>query len=447
MRISVASVGLVVGLGLLAACQRIQEPTPTITQDQWRRIQDNVLEESELPTLSHPVNAVFGSHFELIGWDMADEEARAGEEVRITYYWRVLEPTPTQRWRIFVHLDSSMRQNLDHEAVMNAYPTTYWNAGEIIRDEVVATLNDRMADGEVKMYIGFFNEDDRLLVGRAGEGAVQDDGRLYIGSFTASSNPYEIRRWTGAFTLDGQLDESAWDRGEQTSMWGDANSGEAQALESWGKLLWDDQYLYVAMHSEDPDIWSTITARDGELWNEEVMELYVDGNSNGRDYLEFQINPLNTIFDAQFTDIRQPEWPIAAQFTLEGMESMVSIDGTVNERGDRDRSWTVEMRIPLASLPSLPNVPPQPQDLVRVNFYRYDRSGSENEASYFAWSPVGGGSWHQPDKFGEATFVGGPRSRPPRTARPNLAEGSGAVAPGLPSAPAPAEGSGSIVPN
>lgn len=400
-------------------CQRIQEPVPTPTQDQWRRVNENLL--TEVPTVQHPIDAVFGERFRLIGWDMEPAQIEAGDEFAITFYWEVLQPTD-DRWQIFVHLDSSMRQNIDHEAIDNGYPTVYWQQGQIIRDRVEATLNERTQDGEVRVLLGFYRDEERLPVSRAGEGQTQEDGRLLIGSFTASSDPYEIRRFTGGFTLDGRLDEPAWRRAEQTSLWGQANSGDEMPLESWGKVMWDNDYLYVAMYAEDPDIFAAMTARDSELWEEEVLEFYWDGAANGRNYLEFQVNPLGTIFDARFPQHTGRDWPQAAQFQLEGIEIMVHVDGTLDDRTDEDRAWTSEMRIPLTSLPTMPNLPPENGDRVRMNFYRYERSGADDARSYFAWSPVVDGSFHQPDRFGTAVFRG--QARPSRRARPD-AEGSG----------------------
>jgi hypothetical protein len=424
---------------VLVGCQRIQEPIPTLTQDQWRRVNENIL--TEAPDVAHPIDAVFGEKFRLIGWEMEPESIEAGDEFTIVFYWEVLQTT-TDRWHIFVHMDSGMRQNLDHEAMANAYPTVYWEQGQIIRDEVSATLNERTQDGDVRLYMGFYRGDDRLPVSRAGEGRLEEDGRLYIGQFSASSDPYEIRRFTGEFTADGQLDEVAWRRAEQTTDWGQANSGEEMPLESWAKVMWDSEYLYVAMHAEDPDIFATMVGRDEELWNEEVLEFYWDGARSGRDYLEFQVNPLGTVFDANFPQHTNRDWPVSAQWNLEGLEIAVAVDGTLDNREDEDRSWTAEMRIPLTSLPSMPSIPPENGDRVRLNFYRYDRSGSDNATTYYGWSPVVSGSFHQPERFGEAVFRGHARSgRRPTVDRAAMraepTEASGSVVP----TPAPAEGS------
>ena len=112
----------------LGSCQRRGEPTIIPTQDQWRRIQENVL--TEAPETMHPVGAVFDDHFELVGWDIEPAEPEVGEEVTFTFWWKTRRALD-ERWRIFVHLDAGgQRQNVDHEAVNDLYPTTRWATGD-----------------------------------------------------------------------------------------------------------------------------------------------------------------------------------------------------------------------------------------------------------------------------------------------------------------------------
>ena len=184
-------------------------------------------------------------------------------------------------------------------------------------------------------------------------------------------------------------------------------------------MLWDDDNLYVGIFSRDTDIWASLTERDDTLWEEEVVELYLDPQRTGSDYLELQFNPLGAVFDALFPSPRNRVWEQAAQHTVEGMEVAVHVNGSVDNRDDRDRSWSVEVRIPLTSLPGLANTPPRNGDQIRANFYRYDRNGATPEAPdsgttvTAAWSPVGGGTFHNPERFGLATFRGNPRRTTP----------------------------------
>jgi len=157
------------------------------------------------------------------------------------------------------------------------------------------------------------------------------------------------------------------------------------------------------------DIWATFDQRDQHLWNEEVFEIFLDPRNNGQNYIELQINPLGTVFDAQFVQANNRDLETAVRHTISGLETAVHVNGTIDNRSDRDRSWSAEVRIPFSSLEGLENIPPENGDTMRVNFYRYDRSGQE--VTTVSWTPVGQGTFHNPARFGEITFRGTPQER------------------------------------
>jgi hypothetical protein len=409
---------------LLTACQKREEPVPLPTQDQWRRMQENVT--TTPPEGLPPVGAIFGDDegpaFELVGWTVDPETVEVGESMTIDFYWRVLAER-SERWTVFVHLDNAgQRQNLDHEAMGGTLPTSAWKVGQIIRDSVTADLVNTMPPGDVEIWMGFWNSntDARMSIVDAGTGSIDDTGRLLAGRFPAQWNAptLEIRRATAPINIDGRGTDRPWTRAQRTPAWTDTVAGESvEGGDAWAKLLWDDEYLYVLMHARDPDIWGTITERDGNLWEEEVLEFYVDAAMNGRDYLELQINPLGTVFDAVFRQPTGRDLPRARAQNLDGLESAVHVSGTTDDRDDVDRTWTAELAIPLASLPSIGELPPTEGREIRVNFYRYNRPDGDERPITSGWSVVGPGSFHNPPRFGIATFRGdsgaGATGRPP----------------------------------
>lgn len=389
-------------LALALACQRIEEPTPTPTTDQWRRVQENLLDAP--PDLQHPIGAVFADAIRLHGWDVEPDAVEVGGELRIRLYWEALKPLD-ERWFIFVHLDSNTRQNVDHEAIGNVYPTIYWEPGKVVRDEVTVTLSNDVTSDEVRVLVGFFRDDVRMPVTDPGAGTLDADGRLDVGAFSArwSAPEYVVRRAQSPIEIDGRPTDRAWSRAGRTSAWVHPNTGaDLGDLNTWAKILWDDDAIYVLMNARDSDVWATITDRDGDLWTEEVLEFYLDPSGEGRGYLELQINPLGTIFDAVFEDFRDRDLPSARAIDLAGLESAVYVSGTTDDRSDRDRSWTAELRIPLSSVPGL-TLPITEQTTALANFYRYDRPEG-GEVATAAWSPVGGGSFHNPPRFGVLSF-------------------------------------------
>ncbi len=177
------------------------------------------------------------------------------------------------------------------------------------------------------------------------------------------------------------------------------------------KLLWDDRYLYIAFECADTDIWATKTQRDDFLWEEEVVEAFIDPDGDGRNYYEFQVNPLGTEIDLLIPDavegVKDAKGNI--RWDCKGWLSAVKVRGTVNKRDDTDESWTVEMAIPLSELISHPSsLIPHPDISWRLNLYRIDRpKGLETDPLLLAWSKTL--RWfHEPDRFGRVVFGGNP---------------------------------------
>lgn len=54
-------------------------------------------------------------------------------------------------------------------------------------------------------------------------------------------------------------------------------------------MLWNDEYLYFAAMMEDPDVLATVTERDGPIYDDNDFEIFMDINSDGRWYYEFEI--------------------------------------------------------------------------------------------------------------------------------------------------------------
>ena len=398
-------------LTLLAACQQPGEPVPELTQEQWRRVRLSIIDE--VPEGVRPVGATFDGRFELVGWLVEPAQVEVGGEVELVFYWRVLEES-RERWEIFVHLEQgSARQTLDHDAVGGNYPTPYWSAGQLIEDRVRATLGSSFTSGRIDVLAGFFRGESRLPITDVGSASADDAGRLQVGSFDAQWTPaeYEVQWREGDIRLDGRLIDRAWARAAQTTRWVHPTTGEPiDGHDTWARALWDDEYLYIGMRARDTDVWATLTTRDADLWDEEVLEVYIDGGGRGRNYLEIQVNPNNAVFDALFPRASGRDHTVAREHTIEGMETAVHVQGTLNDRTDRDVYWSVEMRIPWASIPGV-RPPPGNDTSLRVNFYRYDRPARGGVITS-AWSPVGGGTFHRPDRFGRFVLRGRPEIAP-----------------------------------
>ena len=107
---------------------------------------------------------------------------------------------------------------------------------------------------------------------------------------------YTVGRTSVPIVLDGKLDDPVWTQAEERVM-SDAYTGGETPLKSTFRMLWDDSFLYVGVYFEDNDAWATYTEEDEPLWEEEVLELFIDADCDGSTYYEHEINPLNVKVD------------------------------------------------------------------------------------------------------------------------------------------------------
>jgi hypothetical protein len=173
------------------------------------------------------------------------------------------------------------------------------------------------------------------------------------------------------------------------------------------RALWDASALVVRFDATDDAPWHRCTARDDRLWEEEVVELFVDPAGTGRDYAEVEISPANVLCDLR---VRTP-WPELSsdrEWDWHGLTSRVV--------SRPDGCWTAVAVLPWIGLPSLSaaaatRVPPRPGDRWRFNVFRIKRpcgpADPERDAVYAAWSVPGGPSFHVPEAFRDLVFVEG----------------------------------------
>jgi len=200
--------------------------------------------------------------------------------------------------------------------------------------------------------------------------------------------------------IDGRLDDPSW-RGAPPISLVLADTGAAPRQPTTARLLWDDDYLYVAFHCTDSDIWAVTTERDRDIYNQEVVEIFVDEDCDDYGYIEIEVNPLNAVLDLFMLwrdDRRRGLW----DWNSEGLRTAVWVDGDPTRRGTPDRAWSVEMAILMADFMMAPHLPPRPGDIWHANLYRIDRATWGDE--YSAWSPPGRINYHTPQRFGRLIF-------------------------------------------
>ncbi|MBH23545.1 MAG: hypothetical protein CMH57_03580 [Myxococcales bacterium] len=429
-RVVVASL-LVVGALALAGCQEVKEPTTTLTQAQWEEVKQQIL-EAPPEKVRFSSGAQFGGAIELIGLDVQPEKPKPGQEITLTWYWRCLEETPVN-WQIFVHFDNNgpppMRQGMDHHPVRDLYQTTRWKKGQIIKDVQKVRVRNDYPGGAAEFWVGLWNPANGKRMEVSNQDKVKHDGqgRVLVGKVQMDAPPSKkataskksrpkvyMARQIGAdspITIDGKLDDAAWKKAARTGRFGGTGGGAGPPGNNWAKLLYDEQNLYIGLYGDDDDVWGDLTERDSDTWTQEVFEIFIDPDGDQKDYIELQITPRNTVFDARFPvklgkgSGSREEQINAARAWNSSMETAVDIDGTLNNPDDKDISWSVEAKIPFSDIPG---GAPKPGSSWKINLYRFDaprKDGKPQRQVAWSWTPAYG-FFHNIEHFGTLRFMG-----------------------------------------
>jgi hypothetical protein len=283
-----------------------------------------------------------------------------------------------------------MLVNADHAFAGGAAPLGSWPVGKVVED--VHTVQMPATPGRV--VLGFWQGDSRLPVDDAK--AHAGDNRVLgpqLGAAAPSLPEYSARRTARAPVIDGELNDAVWKDAAPVVLRGSFD-GRQPSLRTEARLAYDDQHLYVAFDAEDPDVWGTLRKRDDPIYEQEVVEIFLDANADGRTYNEMQVSPHNVNFDAYFPARRQ------------GMDlswDSVKVRGTVDNPADRDEGWRVELKIPFARLAEVPNLPPKKGERWRFNLYRLEHMGRQQVEGQ-SFSPLFVGDFHALPRFGWLVF-------------------------------------------
>lgn len=335
---------------------------------------------------------------------------RRGEKVQFVHYFsRVgeLDEAEVGDWKIFVHaspLQTPKKNvfNADHHPVEGLLPLKKWPKGKVIEDVHQVTIPE-FSPESLSLWIGFFQLNKRMAV--VGTRGQDGQNRLAAGqiSVEGSVHPlptYQIHRRRGAIVLDGKLDDEGWKGVASTGNFGRSLDGKTPHSRTEAWMTWDDEAIYVAFDMDDRDIWGTYRHRDDAIYNEEVVEVFLDANGDGKTYHELELSPHRVVFDAYFPTRRRgmdKSWDSQ-------MESGVSIRGTLDDGSDRDHGWTVELKIPVKNLVDLPRWPPESGDKWRFNLYRLDWHSGRKKNEGQAFSPLFMGDFHHLPRFGFLEF-------------------------------------------
>ncbi|KAJ3415659.1 hypothetical protein HDV05_004337 [Chytridiales sp. JEL 0842] len=229
-----------------------------------------------------------------------------------------------------------------------------------------------------------------------------------------------------SLVLDGSLTSPAWDSIPFTAPFIDmrGTSFGTPKFDTRVKMMYDSEYLYVGALMQETDVWGYYTENQSPLYKQNAFEVFFDPDNDGENYLEYEINAISTFWSLW---LNKP-WGLGGQGTdiiLDGVIRKVSVQGTVNQPGDVDKSWSVELAFPWKVFAQFikndkQTLPPTKGDTWRMNFARMNwdtkvvngttyvkepNTDDTNFANQWVWSSQNDTTIHKPEQWGFVTFV------------------------------------------
>lgn len=166
------------------------------------------------------------------------------------------------------------------------------------------------------------------------------------------------------------------------------------------KILYSDSGIYCLFRCEDSVVTATHKADFTELYNEDVVEVFLQPDAIAPVYFEYELSPLNFELPLliQNNEGRFAAW-LPYMYQGERRVQHAVHTGDTNEKTNRF-TWTAEMFIPYTLIAPMKNVPPQKGMQWRANFYRIDY---DRNPVYSSWQ-LTKQSYHDPEKFGVLVF-------------------------------------------
>lgn len=248
---------------------------------------------------------------------------------------------------------------------------------------------------------------------------------------------YVCARATGELRIDGRIEESDWAAAPWTGPFLDISGPQLPAprFATRAKMLWDDHCFYVCAEMEEPDLWATLTDRDAVIYRDNDFEVFIDPDGDTHAYYELELNALNTVWDLLLLRPYRDGGPAVNAWDIAGLRTAVHLEGTLNQPGDTDRGWSVEIAFPWAVLRECAGreSPPREGDRWRVNFSRvewrtrivegrYEKlrdpaTGRDLPEDNWVWSPQGLIAMHYPEMWGFVEFTLAPPEEVARTGK------------------------------
>jgi len=167
------------------------------------------------------------------------------------------------------------------------------------------------------------------------------------------------------------------------------------------KILYSAGGIYFLFNCEDKKLTSAMKADNMNLWEEDVVEVFLWPDENFPVYFEYELSPFNFELPIMVPN-NKGNFLGWLPWHYEGdrrTQHATSVTGGKLQSGGAISGWIAEFFIPYKLLSPLSNVPPVSGTRWRANMYRIDYDNGEVP---YAWQKTSQ-TFHEFNKFG--TFI------------------------------------------
>jgi hypothetical protein len=227
-----------------------------------------------------------------------------------------------------------------------------------------------------------------------------------------------------AISIDGLLNETSWEAVPWSLTFLDIEGAQnpKPTYETKMKMLWDEDFLYIGVHLEEPDLWATYTERESVIFHENDIEVFLDPDGDTHHYYELEVNAMGTEWDLMLTKPYRNGGKAINGWNINGLRKAIHLEGTLNDPRDTDKYWVIEMAIPWKALSqSGPSFQiPKDGEQWRINFSRVQWQTEPDGLGYqkrinpktkkpfsennWVWSSMGIVDMHLPHRWGFLHF-------------------------------------------
>ncbi len=182
----------------------------------------------------------------------------------------------------------------------------------------------------------------------------------------------------GKVKIDGKLEEPLWSQATLLSDFRTPNSERKAKFPTETRIAYDATNLYLAFRCYEPKLSGLVTdviQRDGTVWDDDSVEIFIDTNFDRKTYYQFVINANAVIYDGK------------------GMNGKWN-GQCYAQTGREDDAWTLEVAIPWKTIGM--NSAPKPG--TKLGF-EVTRNRIQKPSELTQWAPTFGSN-HAPERFG-----------------------------------------------